>query len=102
MNDPEKPRRRWIGRAARALGWAVLVLLGLAALLVGLLHLPPVQRAVSRAAVREAGRILEGSSAMSTMFEMFLATRSGCTTRQGVSSVSTSTSSYQRLIPSHR
>ena len=61
MNDPEKPRRRWIGRAARALGWAVLVLLGLAALLFGLLHLPAVQRAASRAAVREAGRILEGS-----------------------------------------
>ncbi len=61
MNDPEKPRRQWIGRAARALGWAVLVLLGLAALLFGLLHLPAVQRAASRAAVREAGRILEGS-----------------------------------------
>ena len=61
MNDPEKPRRRWIGRAARALGWAVLVLLGLAALFIGLLHLPAVQRAVSRAAVREAGRIVEGS-----------------------------------------
>ncbi len=39
----------------------MLVLLGLAALLFGLLHLPPVQRAVSRAAVREAGRIVEGS-----------------------------------------
>ena len=61
MNDPEKPRRRWIGRAARALGWAVLVLLGLAVLLFGLLHLPAVQRAAARAAVREAGRILEGS-----------------------------------------
>ncbi len=61
MKDSEKPRRRGIGRAARALGWVVLVLLGVAALLFGLLHAPPVQRAVARAAVREAGRALEGS-----------------------------------------
>lgn len=61
MNDPERPRRRRIGRAVRALGWIALVLLGLAALLFGLLHLPAVQRAASRAAVRQAGRILEGS-----------------------------------------
>jgi autotransporter translocation and assembly factor TamB len=61
MSETERPRRRWIGRAARAVGWAVLVVLGLAALLVGLLHVPPVQRALSRAAVREADRALEGS-----------------------------------------
>jgi autotransporter translocation and assembly factor TamB len=39
----------------------VLVVLGLVLLLALLLHVPPVQRAVSRAAVREAGRALEGS-----------------------------------------
>ena len=61
MSDPERPRRRWIGRAARALGWSVLVVAGLVALLVGLLHLPAVQRAATRTAVKEAGRILESS-----------------------------------------
>lgn len=61
MSETERPRRRWIGRAARAASWAALGLGGLAVVLAGLLHVPPVQRAVSRAAVREAGRALEGS-----------------------------------------
>ncbi len=61
MNDAERPRRRLIGRAARAAGWVVLAGAGLAAFLVGLLHLPSVQRAAARAASREAGRVLESS-----------------------------------------
>lgn len=61
MSETEIPRRRWIGRAARAIGWASLFLVALAAILVGVLHLPPVERAAARAAAREAGRILEGS-----------------------------------------
>ena len=58
MSDTEKTRRRWIGRIARALGRAVLFVAGLLILIVGLLHLPPIQRAATRAATREAGRIL--------------------------------------------
>ena len=56
MNDAEKPRRRWIGRAARALGWVACIVVGVLALLAGLLHLPLVQRATTRVATREAGR----------------------------------------------
>ncbi|HYN42531.1 MAG TPA: hypothetical protein VE129_12185, partial [Thermoanaerobaculia bacterium] len=61
MSTPEKPRHRWIGRATRVALGAVLAVTGLFALLVGLLHLPSVQRAATRAATREAGRILESS-----------------------------------------
>ena len=61
MSETERPSRRWIGRAARAMGWASLCLAGLVAVLVGVLHLPPVERAVARAAAREAGRALQCS-----------------------------------------
>ena len=61
MKAEEKPRRLWIARSARALVGSVLVAAGLAGLLFGLLHLAAVQRAAARAAIREAGRILQAS-----------------------------------------
>lgn len=61
MSDPEKPRTRWIGRAARALGWTVLAVTGLVALLAGLVHLPPFQQSATRTAARAAGKALSSS-----------------------------------------
>lgn len=49
------PRRRWIGRLARAAGATLLLVAALLLLLVALLHLPPIQRAAATAAARKAG-----------------------------------------------
>ena len=61
MNDDERTRPRWRARAARLLAFGVLAAFALAVLLVGLLHLPPVRRVVTEAAVRKASSALGGN-----------------------------------------
>jgi autotransporter translocation and assembly factor TamB len=61
MNDDERTRRSWRARAARPLAYGVLAAFVLAAFIVGLLHLPPVRRSVTEAAVRKASSALGGN-----------------------------------------